>query len=119
MLGCGNSLLSEEMYDDGFNNITNIDISPIVISQMQERSIQSRPSMNFLTGDVTDMHQLETNSFDSLIDKSTIDALLCGDNSFTMTAKMLKEVTRILKIGGVYFVISYGNPNARTIHLTQ
>jgi len=26
-----------------------------------------------------------------LIDKSTIDAILCGENSFVMTAKMLKE----------------------------
>ena len=27
MLGCGNSKLSEEMYDDGYRNIVNIDVS--------------------------------------------------------------------------------------------
>jgi hypothetical protein len=34
----------------------------------------------------------ENNSFDILIDKSTIDALLCGEESFIMAAKMIKEV---------------------------
>ena len=27
MFGCGNALLSEDMYDDGYHHITNIDIS--------------------------------------------------------------------------------------------
>ena len=26
MLGCGNSKLSEEMYDDGYHNIVNVDV---------------------------------------------------------------------------------------------
>lgn len=27
MLGCGNSKLSEEMYDDGYHHIVNVDVS--------------------------------------------------------------------------------------------
>lgn len=30
--------------------------------------------------------------FDIAIDKSTIDALLCGDNAYINVAKMMKEV---------------------------
>jgi len=30
------------------------------------------------------------NSFDFVIDKSTIDALLCGDKAFSNVAKMIK-----------------------------
>jgi hypothetical protein len=30
--------------------------------------------------------------FDVAIDKSTIDALLCGDNAYINVAKMMKEV---------------------------
>ena len=41
--------------------------------------------------DITDMSQFETGSFDLAIDKSTIDALLCGDDSFLKVAQMLKE----------------------------
>ena len=44
-LGCGNSILSEELYDKGFKNIYNIDISPIVIEQMAKRNAIKRPEL--------------------------------------------------------------------------
>lgn len=31
IIGCGNAPLSEDMYDDGYKNIFNIDISSVVI----------------------------------------------------------------------------------------
>ena len=43
-LGCGNAEFSEEMYDDGYKNIYNVDISQNVIAYMRERS-KSRPEM--------------------------------------------------------------------------
>ena len=58
-------------------------------------------------------------SFDVVLDKSTMDALLCGDNSFLMTAKMLHEVQRVLKPGGYYVMISYGDPESRIFHLER
>ena len=68
---------------------------------------------------MTNMPEFESNSFDLAIDKSTIEALLCGDNSFVMVAKMLKETQRVLKVDGVYFAISYGKPEARTFHFNN
>lgn len=59
------------------------------------------------------------NFFDITIDKSTIDALLCGTNSFVNVAKMTKEVQRTLKVGGVYMIISYGQPENRIFHLEK
>lgn len=37
-LGCGNAEFSENMYDDGYKNIYNIDISKNVINNMQKRN---------------------------------------------------------------------------------
>lgn len=37
MAGCGNSRLTEEMFDEGYSTITNIDVSSVVIDQMMSR----------------------------------------------------------------------------------
>jgi ubiquinone/menaquinone biosynthesis C-methylase UbiE len=110
------------MYDDGYPQIYNIDISDNVINSMKERNI-NRPLMTCIfftnlveTGDVRDI-KIENNHFDLAVDKSTIDALLCGDNSFLNVAIMTKEVQRVLKAGGIYMVISYGAPENRLFHL--
>ena len=57
--------------------------------------------------------------FDVAIDKSTIDALLCGDNAFINVAKMTKEVQRVLKTDGTYIAISYGKPENRAYHFEK
>lgn len=57
---------------------------------MAERN-KHRVGMTYEVGDVTNL-KYDDNSFDVAIDKSTIDALLCGDNAYLMVAKMLKEV---------------------------
>lgn len=36
VIGCGNSTMSNDLVSEGFKNIINIDISPVVIKQMQK-----------------------------------------------------------------------------------
>lgn len=61
----------------------------------------------------------QDNYFDFIIDKSTIDALLCGESSYLNVAIMLKEVQRSLKDDGHYMIISYGKPENRIVHLER
>jgi ubiquinone/menaquinone biosynthesis C-methylase UbiE len=68
--------------------------------------------------DVRDL-KYDDNTFDLAVDKSTIDALLCGDKSFLNVSIMLKEVQRVLKVGGIYMIISYGQPENRVFHLER
>lgn len=65
--------------------------------------------------DVRNM-RFATDFFDLIIDKSTIDALLCGERSFMNTALMMKECQRVLKVEGSYMGISYGTPENRVLH---
>lgn len=126
-LGCGNSEFSERMYDDGYNNMINIDICENVIKFMIERNHHREKMICNLIKkfyslvDVMDVRDLQYDdeSFDVIIDKSTMDALLCGDQSFLNVAIMTKEVQRVLKTGGVYIVISYGQPENRIAHLVR
>jgi 2-polyprenyl-3-methyl-5-hydroxy-6-metoxy-1,4-benzoquinol methylase len=39
-LGCGNAEFCEKMFDEGYHDIVNIDISENVIKQMQQRNSQ-------------------------------------------------------------------------------
>ena len=105
------------MYDDGYTNILNVDISSVVIKQMIERNALKRPDMIYEIMDVTDMATIPDNTYDVAIDKSTIDALLCGDKATLQVARMTKEIQRILrKETGLYIAISYGKPESRQMH---
>jgi ubiquinone/menaquinone biosynthesis C-methylase UbiE len=106
------------MFDDGYKNIINIDLSETVIKYMQNRNKEIRKKLKFFVMDCRELN-INNNSIDLAIDKSTIDALLCGENSFINVAKMLKEVQRVLKIGGYYLMISYGCPENRLIHIER
>ncbi|CAE7560268.1 EEF1AKNMT [Symbiodinium pilosum] len=113
-LGCGNSLLPEDMYDDGYHNIINVDNSEVVISQMMERNFK-RPQMLWLQMDALDL-SLPDNAFDLVLDKSLIDTFACSDVENIMI--YLMQVSRVLRESGVFLVISYGTPDTRLEFLT-
>ncbi|KAM7485866.1 hypothetical protein LguiA_001875 [Lonicera macranthoides] len=53
--GCGKSRLSEHLYDAGFRDITNIDFSKVVISEMLRRNVRLRPGMRWRVMDMISM----------------------------------------------------------------
>eukprot|EP00408_Alexandrium_pacificum_P047100 CAMPEP_0171240980 /NCGR_PEP_ID=MMETSP0790-20130122/44831_1 /TAXON_ID=2925 /ORGANISM="Alexandrium catenella, Strain OF101" /LENGTH=248 /DNA_ID=CAMNT_0011707519 /DNA_START=30 /DNA_END=773 /DNA_ORIENTATION=+ len=111
-VGCGNSCLTERMYDDGYEEIVNIDNSAVVIEQMRTRNA-GRPGMSWLEMDATNMAAFPDRSFDLVVDKSVLDTFACTDNALVTVATYLKEVTRCLKHGGTYLCVSYGAPSTR------
>ncbi|XP_069867250.1 eEF1A lysine and N-terminal methyltransferase-like [Dipodomys merriami] len=107
VIGCGNSELSEQLYDVGYQDIVNIDISEVVIRQMKERNASRRPRMSFLKMDMTQM-EFPDASFQVVLDKGTLDAVLTGEEEETLQLvdRMLAEVGRVLQVGGRYLCIS-------------
>ena len=51
-IGCGNSKLSEDLSEEGYENITNIDFSNKVISIMEQTYKEKFPKMKFQVMDV-------------------------------------------------------------------
>lgn len=115
--GCGNAEFSEKLYDAGYQNIYNIDISKVVIAMMSKRN-EMRSKMSWEVMDICDI-KYPNDFFDIVIDKSTIDAVLCGDNSFLNAAKATNEISRVLKKEGKFFMVSYAKPYMRLIHLKR
>ncbi|XP_022761872.1 methyltransferase-like protein 13 isoform X2 [Durio zibethinus] len=73
--GCGNSRLSEHLYDAGFKDITNIDFSKVVISDMLRRNVRDQPNMRWRVMDMTQM-QFTDDTFNVVLDKGGLDALM-------------------------------------------
>ncbi|NXG46261.1 MET13 protein, partial [Psilopogon haemacephalus] len=108
VVGCGNSELSEQMYDMGMcEDIMNIDISDTVIRQMQERSGSKRPKMSYLVMDMLQMDFADA-QFQVVLDKGTLDALLTDEEEATLAKvdKMFAEISRVLQVGGRYLCVS-------------
>ncbi|XP_059061808.1 eEF1A lysine and N-terminal methyltransferase homolog [Achroia grisella] len=104
--GCGNSGLSADLYDVGYSNITNIDVSEVVIKQMN--SINShRTGMKFVCMDAMSMSFMN-DEFNAVLDKGTLDALMPDDGEETQRRidKYFLEIKRVLKLGGRYVCIS-------------
>lgn len=100
--GCGNSKLSENLYDGGCQNITNIDISKQVIKKMAGAN-KKRNVMSWHTMSVNEM-SFDENHFSAVIDKGTLDAMMSSEDC--NIDLMLDEVSRCTKLGGRYLCLT-------------
>ena len=107
VVGCGNSKLSEQLYDAGFQLIDNIDISEVVIRQMSSQNKLKRPKMTFSKMDLLHM-TYEESFFDCVLDKGTLDAIFSNtdDETIQNVDQMFTEIERVLKIAGRYICIT-------------
>eukprot|EP01089_Gocevia_fonbrunei_P008224 TRINITY_DN198_c0_g2_i4.p1 TRINITY_DN198_c0_g2~~TRINITY_DN198_c0_g2_i4.p1 ORF type:complete len:111 (-),score=21.48 TRINITY_DN198_c0_g2_i4:25-357(-) len=69
--------------------------------------------------DVTDLSELESGTFGGVVDKGTLDAILCGEGSSVQSEKMLGEIARLVKPGGCFLCITYGQPTNRLHYLEK
>jgi len=117
MVGCGTSRLSEGLYDDGYTDITNIDISMVVIDKMRGKYADDRPLMKWRTMDCRQM-DFPSWSFNLVLDKGTMDALLVSDRSTEDVHEALTDIARVLDAKhGVFVLISFEAPGKRLKHL--
>ena len=127
-VGCGSSTLGELLIEDTRYNVSrvvNVDCDTETLQRMEQRwkhkVDQSRSTnntlveeaMEFVTADFTlpdalrhyTEHSSNISKFDVVLDKSTLDCMLCSDTGaiglFLETYRCLKED------GGVYLVISF------------
>lgn len=112
-------MLSEQMHLDGYETIHSIDYSETVISRMAKHC----EACARLEWSVMDARQLgfEDNSFDAVIEKATLDAMLAEEKDpWTLSAgaeemlsQVLGEVSRVLRGGGSFVSISFSQPHFR------
>lgn len=101
------------MYEDGYENITNIDISSTVVKYMEEKIKSRCPKMIYKQMDCLEMTEFKQGEYNIVMDKGTLDSVLCGDNSVPNAEKMLSEIHRVLSPNGIYICITYGDEEHR------
>lgn len=117
-LGCGTSILPEEMHDAGsFGEVCNVDSSASCLEAMRQRNAVRRPSLRWVLADVRDMRGVfPDGGFDCAIEKSTLDSV-CDGGRDEEAARYVAEVARVLRPGGTFLVISFAPPAARLQYL--
>lgn len=100
-IGCGNAVFSADMFNDGYIGLVNVDISPVVIEQQRERY----PDMCWEVMDCLKSPAI-VETYEAVVDKSLIDTIMCASNSSAMVTKLVQNMYKILKPGGVYITLS-------------
>ncbi|CAM9239499.1 unnamed protein product [Ectocarpus sp. 4 AP-2014] len=116
VVGCGNSGLSADMYDDGYRRVDMLstDFSAVVIDKMRAKHLAARPGLRWEKMDMLAL-AAEDASFDAVVDKAAMDALMVdkGDPwnpdqaTIEQSHRMCAEVSRVLVSGGVFVQLSF------------
>lgn len=109
MFGCGNSDISEKMYDSGYEDITNIDVSEAVMDRMRNKHAESKPKMTWLQMDASKL-TFSDNAFDVTIDKGTLDAI---EQNTPLVQAAVREAHRTLKDGGLFISVTFNKREIR------
>jgi len=106
--------MSVDMYDDGIQQITSVDVSEPVIAQMRERH-KDKEGMAWLAMDAREL-KFEDGSFDVVLEKGLFDALFAGTAS--KAPPVLAEATRVLRSGGMLVSVSFSKTRIRDLFMS-
>lgn len=116
-VGAGNSALSFDLLESGVSHVTSLDISEIVIEHMKN-VYKSENRLEWVIGDCRQMDFLD-NSFDFIIDKGTMDAILCAYDGGRNAKSMFQEIYRVLKPGSQFMEIATSDKDKITKYLRK
>lgn len=119
-IGCGDVPLAPDLAEDTHfadAEVFAVDFSGSVVRSMRQRerdrcSLPRRRTRR-VTYEVQDARALTYGDghFDLVLDKGTIDAMLCSDaEGYDNARQICAEATRVLRVGGCFVVISHMNP---------
>eukprot|EP00746_Dinoflagellata_sp_MGD_P086614 gnl/MRDRNA2_/MRDRNA2_34301_c0_seq1.p1 gnl/MRDRNA2_/MRDRNA2_34301_c0~~gnl/MRDRNA2_/MRDRNA2_34301_c0_seq1.p1 ORF type:complete len:279 (-),score=53.36 gnl/MRDRNA2_/MRDRNA2_34301_c0_seq1:232-996(-) len=111
-VGAGMSLLSEDMWKDGFKSIENIDISETAMDAMRKRD-GGKTNMTYRVLDTRNMVEIADGTYDIVLDKGLLD-VLAGSPDEMNIPKTLSEIHRVITATGKYVFVSFAGDDRRT-----
>ncbi|KAH8097637.1 methyltransferase [Aureococcus anophagefferens] len=101
------------MVNDGYANVRCVDNCAVVVEQMSAKY----GALGGLTFGATTRGRrgVADGSVDCVVDKGTLDAVLCGEDSREGSAQLLAAALRVLKKKGVLLIVSHSKARAALI----
>ena len=124
VVGCGNSTFSKDLSLQCPSwELVSIDFSSIVIQNMKRK----HPELTWIEEDMTRLSNFGDNSFDLVLDKAAMDALVADEGSSwdpSETSKqsvddMVSSCARVLKSEGIFSIVSFQPIHFRRRHLER
>jgi 2-polyprenyl-3-methyl-5-hydroxy-6-metoxy-1,4-benzoquinol methylase len=113
VLGCGTSTLSEDLYNEGYLDITNVDRCQALIDHLSAKH-EAKETLRYESQDVRCLPQEWNSKFDVVIDKACLDAIACGKDARQDVPAALSAISRVLKpMTGIYISISHAAAEIR------
>jgi Methyltransferase domain len=112
MIGCGTSRLPEA-FDASLYQCTLLDAAPTCIDTLRRR--YGADAYQYIAGDALRMRRNHTGTFDYVVDKGLMDALLCGEGWSLWVGQLLDSVHNVLSQQneeGRYILVSYRLPSS-------
>jgi SAM-dependent methyltransferase len=107
--GVGIDSLLTDMYDAGYEQLSAFDYAPESIAHCQHMLGADRTVVDLRTADCRDL-PYDSESFDAVIDKGTLDAVfLAGDDPgerLDSLTRAISELARVLAPGGIFWSLS-------------
>jgi EEF1A lysine methyltransferase 4 len=118
IVGCGNSNVTRLLYNAGYKNIVCIDFSQVLVDLLLERD-RDLEGVQVLTMDSRNLTMFPDDTFHCILDKACLDSVMSGNTSVDAAHDMLEEVSRVLRVDGLYLSFTYANQEARFPHLKK
>lgn len=93
-VGVGTSRLQEDMVrQGGYKGVVNVDSSSVAIDLLMEMH-KSLPQLVYKVADCRNMPEFLDGLFDVILDKGTLDAMLCSEDASSSVNMMMTECHR-------------------------
>mmetsp|Transcript_3463 Transcript_3463/g.6824 ORF Transcript_3463/g.6824 Transcript_3463/m.6824 type:complete len:280 (-) Transcript_3463:110-949(-) len=100
--------LAEILVQMGYVHVVSTDIVSEAMVELAAKHAADK-SLSFLAMDVCNLSPLQDGEFDLVVDKGVLDAIMCGDDSFSKVSQAAKEIHRVTKLGGTFVSVSHSN----------
>ncbi|KAK2945289.1 putative kinase domain protein [Blattamonas nauphoetae] len=111
--GCGTSAIGFELFSKGHTNVTCYDSNAELINHLQLEAQELDIPINYDTVDLLTFENPEGKKFDIILDKATLDCILCSSNHAASSKQYLSTIRSLLGAGGVFICISHGSSEFR------